>query len=138
VWLKHPFDEKQLKSFHFYDLDFSINIHEKKDNYVIYDIILKHFSLGNINEQWISSAESFHQKWKNNLPVNQDQLSVETLKELNYLACVDFCNLCIQKKYYSPLFFKCIAYLIKSDGLSIAHLLLFGRFIKGKLKQVFR
>lgn len=69
TWQAHPFDEKLLKGFHGYDLDFSINISRKKNNYVIYDVLLLHKSEGVNDMQWFKSIFLVYKKWRKVLPV---------------------------------------------------------------------
>lgn len=48
------FDEN-LKGFHGYDLDFSLRVAQKLQNFVINDILIKHFSGGNPDKKWLDS-----------------------------------------------------------------------------------
>jgi glycosyltransferase involved in cell wall biosynthesis len=69
TWRTHPFDEKLLKGFHGYDLDFTINIARKKNNYVIYDVLIAHKSEGVNNMDWFKNIFLVYNKWKNILPL---------------------------------------------------------------------
>ena len=51
---KFRFDEN-LKGFHGYDLDFSLRVARKLQNFVINDILIKHFSGGNPDKKWLDS-----------------------------------------------------------------------------------
>ena len=64
----NKFDESMLKYFHGYDLDFSIGVSQKFKVAVVYDILLKHYSEGNLNKIWVREAFKVHKKWKNYLP----------------------------------------------------------------------
>ncbi|WP_336689161.1 MULTISPECIES: glycosyltransferase [unclassified Chryseobacterium] len=48
------FDEN-LKGFHGYDLDFSLRVSRKFQNYIINDILIKHFSAGNLDKKWLDA-----------------------------------------------------------------------------------
>jgi hypothetical protein len=48
------FDEN-LKGFHGYDLDFSLRVSRKFQNYIINDILIKHFSGGNLDKKWLDT-----------------------------------------------------------------------------------
>lgn len=48
------FDE-DLKGFHGYDLSFSLRVSEKLQNYVIDDILIQHFSGGNLDKTWFDT-----------------------------------------------------------------------------------
>lgn len=52
VYKEFKFDEN-LKGFHGYDLNFSTRIAEKYDNYISHKILIKHFSVGNPNVDWL-------------------------------------------------------------------------------------
>lgn len=69
VWSEHKFDEKLLKGFHGYDIDISLNIGKKRNNYVVYDILLEHASEGQTGLSWFESIFKVHRKWKSILPV---------------------------------------------------------------------
>ena len=68
TWLQYPFDEKLLKGFHGYDLDFSMQVRQTKKVVVVYDVLLDHFSGGNSNGVWLSEILKVHKKWKQHLP----------------------------------------------------------------------
>lgn len=62
VWLgmtKEKFNElkfnESIKGFHAYDLDFSLRSSQKYNNYVINDILIEHFSIGNPDEIWFKN-----------------------------------------------------------------------------------
>lgn len=80
IALKYPFDEKLLKSFHGYDLDFSLSVNQEYEVAVTYEILLKHFSEGNFGQVWMEDTLKLHKKWSWILPVNTDQLEDKTLK----------------------------------------------------------
>lgn len=62
------FDE-QLGDFHCYDLDICLQAAKNKyQNYMIFDIDIRHFSLGNFNKAYIEAILSFHRKWNPYLP----------------------------------------------------------------------
>ena len=67
VWKEFAFDEKTFNNFHFYDVDFSASVGLNYKNYVIGNILIRHFSRGKVDKNWLISAVSFHKKWKNKL-----------------------------------------------------------------------
>ncbi len=84
TWQSHPFDQKLLKDFHGYDLDFSINIGREKNNYVIYDILLVHKSEGVNDMNWFKGIFLVYNKWKKMLPICvSGQLPAEEYERLN-------------------------------------------------------
>jgi hypothetical protein len=54
-YLDFKFNEHLLKGFHGYDLDFSLRVSEKLQNYVVDDILIQHFSGGNLDQKWLDS-----------------------------------------------------------------------------------
>jgi len=52
---KFRFNEKMLKGFHGYDLDFSLRVSEQFQNYVVDDILIEHFSRGNLDKTWMDT-----------------------------------------------------------------------------------
>lgn len=62
------FDEKLLKGFHGYDVDFSLSVGENWEVAVTYDVLLEHFSEGNYDRNWIESTLLVHEKWKATIP----------------------------------------------------------------------
>lgn len=53
-YIQIRFDEN-LKGFHGYDLDFSLRTSQKFQNYVIDDILIQHFSGGNLSKTWFDT-----------------------------------------------------------------------------------
>lgn len=74
------FDESLLKSFHGYDLDFSLSVSAKYQNIVVYDILLVHFSEGKVNEGWENEVLLVHKKWMDILPIGKETLKNNELK----------------------------------------------------------
>jgi hypothetical protein len=110
VWLcctqstfkKAKFDEKLLKGFHCYDIDFSLAVNQFADVVVVFDILVEHFSYGNYNRQWVEASYQLHKKWKWNLPLNFSDLSKEEINILEGEAREFFIRLMSQHSL-SPL-----------------------------------
>jgi glycosyltransferase involved in cell wall biosynthesis len=84
VWKKYPFDEKLLKGFHGYDTDLTLNIGRTHNNYVVYDILLEHFSEGITGMDWLKAVIAVHKKWNGILPVVKDNgVNDATLKNMD-------------------------------------------------------
>ncbi|WP_089754782.1 glycosyltransferase [Chryseobacterium soldanellicola] len=49
------FNEDLLKGFHGYDLEFSLRVSKKFQNYVVDDILIEHFSKGNLDKTWMDT-----------------------------------------------------------------------------------
>ena len=90
--IKHNFG-KEVKGFHFYDVDFCFkNFVDGVNVGVIYDIRITHKSVGQTNQQWENNREEFALKHSNILPVRVKQnLDINSpLKVL--LSCLLFKN----------------------------------------------
>ncbi|RZL41558.1 MAG: hypothetical protein EOP00_24630 [Pedobacter sp.] len=74
----HPFDDKLFKGFHGYDIDFSLQVGQKYEITVRYDILITHFSEGNFNLTWVGEILKLHQKWNRSLPISKVSLDKKT------------------------------------------------------------
>ncbi len=59
LWKSYQFNES-FKRFHFYDLDISLRISDKYKNYVLRNMLLKHNSKGNFNDEWLEQSFIFN------------------------------------------------------------------------------
>jgi len=100
VWQQFPFDEENLKGFHFYDMDSSIRIGAQYQIVVSHQILLEHFSEGNISKVWLTESIKWHQRKAKYLPVSSEHLSLPKQRQINYHALSGFCFLLIQNKMY--------------------------------------
>lgn len=83
VYEELPFSE-ELPGFHGYDLDFSLRIAKKYQNFVCNDILLEHFSQGNPNEMWFRNNIKIRKKNGHNFDPKKDR-AVELQTFLQYL-----------------------------------------------------
>jgi hypothetical protein len=67
AWLATPFDADLLTGFHAYDLDFTLRL---KQVYVVYDILLAHYSEGRLDIDWLLASERVHYKHRHRLPIS--------------------------------------------------------------------
>ena len=64
------FDDEHFHSFHLYDTDICMQINKAgKNNFVTYDVLLEHKSMGTFSESFKDSLSVFFQKWKTDLPM---------------------------------------------------------------------
>ena len=121
VWEQTLFDEKLLKEFHFYDIDFSLRVSRHYKVMVTYDIDLVHITTGgDYSNNWVETAILFHKEKKTELPfskidLNQHEIDnrviIKTMDHLkNYK--ISFRNkkrwIVLQKLYLNPLFYYSI------------------------------
>lgn len=90
VWAEFRFDDQFLKSFHGYDIDFSLAIGLKYKVLVTYEIAMIHLSKGNMNQQWLVDSIRVHEKWKHSLPRNTIQIcdDEKTISDYISLQCI--------------------------------------------------
>ncbi len=72
IYNDYCFDES-FKGFHGYDLDFSLRVATRYHNYVINDLLIKHFSLGNPNKKWFDNNIIIREKIKHRYQENFDE-----------------------------------------------------------------
>lgn len=92
VWLEHPFDELNFKGFHGYDIDFSLNVSQDYNVYVVYDILIEHFSEGKPDKEWMQAAMKISHKWKQILPFTCIDITEEQVKKLEQKSFNSFKN----------------------------------------------
>jgi hypothetical protein len=57
---------EELKGFHGYDLDLSLRVAQKFQNYVVDDILIQHFSSGNRDKDWLDANIKIKEKTGSN------------------------------------------------------------------------
>jgi Glycosyltransferase like family len=99
VWTQYPFDQQTFKGFHFYDHDFSLQIGQAFRVCLSYEILIEHFSLGNLNEVWFENMIIFDRKWRKKLPRNESDYSPEEINEITYRIKRNFATRLIDKGF---------------------------------------
>jgi GT2 family glycosyltransferase len=63
--------DQTLTGFHGYDLDISLAVQEKGYKVVVIpEIVVEHYSLGNLHQGWLSAILHVHRKYKHVLPIH--------------------------------------------------------------------
>jgi glycosyltransferase involved in cell wall biosynthesis len=78
VWLctrkeifdQYKFDEVNFPGFHGYDIDYSLQLVQHYHLYVVFDILIHHYSEGKPDRTWMNSARRVSRKWRHMLPVS--------------------------------------------------------------------
>jgi GT2 family glycosyltransferase len=70
IFARYKFDEENFPGFHGYDIDYSLQLVQQYELYVIFDILIHHFSEGRPDRTWMNSARRVSKKWKHRLPVS--------------------------------------------------------------------
>ena len=129
IFNEFQFDEQTLTGFHGYDIDFSLQVNSKYNNYVIFDMILHHFSDGTPDRKWVESAELISKKWKNNLPVSIHTLSKSEYNLYHWQSLQVFLKKLIELEY--PLSTVLKNYLLYSFNqyFTVRRFLSMGKFV---------
>jgi hypothetical protein len=93
--LVNPFDEK-YKSFHFYDLDFSLSCHKSgKINYVTNAILIEHYSAGSLNKDWVHASFFYQKKWPHAFYIKDN-----TNNNFERIAFDSYLQILMENKFY--------------------------------------
>ena len=85
------FDEITYKGFHYYDMDISLQVHRAGYHiYSVFDILIAHFSKGDMNKNWCDNALIFKNKWENILPVIVGHVPYSTQCEAELKTLTEF------------------------------------------------
>jgi hypothetical protein len=101
IWEQFRFDADNFKGFHFYDIDFTFRVGQQFENYVLFDIVIEHFSSGNCDERYIKDSLVFERKFSENLPFTLEELSKKEIIQLEGYALGE--KLMLMKKAAMPL-----------------------------------
>lgn len=89
-WSEIRFDDKTLKGFHCYDIDFTLALKVAGyRNYVCHKVIVKHFSNGSYDINWWKENKKMHEKWESKLPLYISPTSELRKKYNEYMTNVD-------------------------------------------------
>jgi len=70
IFSQYKFDEVNFPGFHGYDIDFSLQLLQQYELYVIFDILVHHYSEGKPDRTWMTSARRVSRKWRHQLPIS--------------------------------------------------------------------
>lgn len=85
IWEEYKFDES-VTGYHLYDIDFSLRVTQKFLGLITYDILIKHFSLGNYNTEWVKMTLDYHNKKEKQSLFDQDQSYLSKSRRAWYKA----------------------------------------------------
>jgi hypothetical protein len=69
IALAIKFDDSVFKGFHCYDIDYSLSVSEQFSVGVCFDILIRHYSEGTLNREWVLDTLKLTNKWKKTLPL---------------------------------------------------------------------
>lgn len=117
VWEEFRFDGTNFNEFHYYDIDFSARISEKYINYVSYNFLIEHYSIGNLNKSWIKNALIFEKKWGFKLPLILDFIDPLELQKEEKRKLIHLLSNMVKFKYSFDVFFKYNLILFKRNPI---------------------
>lgn len=89
----------EMKGFHNYDLNLSIECHQLGYKTVVTnEILIEHFSTGALNAEWVESAYQLFRLYKNNLPVRLGNDNTNKQQEIK--NALSFMGECLKFKNY--------------------------------------
>jgi glycosyltransferase involved in cell wall biosynthesis len=106
IWEKNKFDSHTFKEFHFYDMDFCMQVIQNYKVCVTYDILIEHYSHGSTNASWAYNAITFSQKWKHKLPLSLEPISKKQMQLLEYGNNQSFLKMITDFKFQDKYIFK--------------------------------
>jgi GT2 family glycosyltransferase len=89
---KFRFDDSTFKSYHCYDVDFSLQVNTQYKVVVCNKIIIEHFSGGSFSKDWLKETYKLHKKWKKYLPVSNNVLDKRLIQEQEENAFIFLMN----------------------------------------------
>ena len=114
IFDQYKFDEKILKGFHGYDIDYSLQVGQRYKVLINYDLLLEHLSEGALNQDWLCSTLLIHKKWNKTLPKRTILVDLLIKRQSDYQSCRCALGVALQKpgnkklvlRYFFPLLFK--------------------------------
>jgi hypothetical protein len=86
LFQKISFDEKTYAGFHLYDADISMQVLQHAKNYIVYDILIEHIWSGNISKDYYEDLCKFSNKWKDHLPIQNENIDNGYMKTYDWHA----------------------------------------------------
>ncbi|WP_066406953.1 glycosyltransferase [Flavisolibacter tropicus] len=134
IWQEHPFDEQTFPWFHFYDIDFSAQVFQNYRVIVTYNVLLEHFSRGNIDQSWVKSAIAFVKKWRRQLPLETKPLPKEKAQQIKERAYQAFASRLLSLHYDKRVTLKYIFKALSYDCFNRDNLWRVKQFMKNTLQ----
>ncbi len=106
VWEQVRFDEKNFPEFHFYDLDFATAVFQHHRVCVTFEILVEHFSVGNLDATWRKNVVVYHQKWHKKLPLLAQKLHQEEIKNRTFTITRNFTTRLIETGFPKEIILK--------------------------------
>lgn len=98
IAIEKRFDEEMLKGFHCYDIDYCLNVGQEYDVCVTFDILIRHFSEGNVDKNWLFDTLNVNEKWKSILPKSVAAIPIDYQRNLEKIALKNYIKFLIKYK----------------------------------------
>lgn len=85
IWREFKFDES-VPGYHVYDIDFSLRVTQHFIGLITYEILLKHFSIGNYNTEWVKMTLEYHKRVEKLTLFDQDDSHYSKTRRAWYKA----------------------------------------------------
>jgi len=93
------------RAFHFYDLDFSMQVFQAGfDVVIVPDILIEHLSMGSFEKEWLTNNKIFFRKWKKLLPIKLIDVNNKKMQKLEWKAFITMLRYIKEYKAYYLLF----------------------------------
>lgn len=132
AWQLTLFDEKLLKGFHFYDIDFSLRVSQNFKTVITYDIDLLHITKGgDYGNKWVETAIFYHTEKKHFLPFSKIEIDKKKMDKKVAITTMDHLKnykislrnklkwILLQKLYLNPVFYYSIAKFLLYQPLGL-------------------
>ncbi len=135
IFKQCKFDENNLKGFHGYDIDFSLQVFSTHDVVVVFDILLHHFSEGKPDKTWVDSALIVSKKWRKQLPVSIHSLSPADFNFYHWKSLQMFLEKLFRLNYsYYKIIFFYIRYSF-TRYFTVRRFLSMGKYVIGSMYE---
>lgn len=108
VWICIPkalfknikFTEEHLDGFHFYDIDICLQVIQQGYKiFTVFDVLIEHPSIGNLNRQWIKNALAINAIWSKKLPISASKMTTGQICNAEFNTLKEFSQIMIFNHY---------------------------------------
>ena len=92
IWEEYKFDEKTFSGFHCYDMDYSLQVHQKYKIGVCFDINLIHYAQASYSKAWFEATKILYNKWNSKLPLSLVSLNNNEIRYEDWYVNKTYCN----------------------------------------------
>jgi len=86
IALSLKFDNSVFKGFHCYDIDYSLSVFQQYRVCVCFNILIRHYSEGNKNREWVYDTLKLTDKWGSVLPLHSTNFKGQSRRQEEMFA----------------------------------------------------